>query len=387
MDLFGAEAVYEDDEAQAGGEDSSLAAEPGGEPLPLSPRTTELCLAHGDLEASLLRLFNEGRLPHTLIFAGLEGVGKATLGFRLTRFLLSQEGEGGGLFGDAPPPATSLAVSREHTAFRQVVSGAHPDFLFIERKMDELRGRKAGTLDVEEVRKIVPFLRLSASNGGWRVVLVDDADTMGRSAQNAILKILEEPPPKTIIILIAHRPGALIPTIRSRAQLYHLSAPAMADFEAVLRHAGQGMLSGPEMKSLYDLAEGSPGRALRLLEEGGLDILGRIIEGFAGYPDYRWSALHALADELARPGADVAFENFAAGMIWLGQNLVRAKARGSGLPAPLQNPVFLSLLERSSLTGLAETQEVLQEHLSKTDHGNLEKREAVLRCYTLWAKK
>lgn len=386
MDLFGAEAVLDDDEVDGFDEPSFASSSlDEGESEPLSPRTNDQCLGHADLEASLLHLFNEGRLPHTLILAGLEGIGKSTFAFRLARFLLSQE-ESGGLFGD-PPPATNLAISRDHTAFRQAASGAHPDFLFIERKLDELRGRKAGTLDVEEVRKIVPFLRLSSTNGGWRVVIVDDADTMGRSSQNAILKILEEPPPKTLIILIAHRAGALIPTIRSRAQIYHLNAPAMADFESILHHAGQGMLSAQEMKSLYDLAEGSPGRALMLLQEGGLEMLGRLIAGFTGYPAYQWSALHALADELARPGADVAFDNFSFGMLWLSQNLVRAKARGGNLPAPLQNPVFLSLLEQASLTELSETLEELQEHLSKTDHSNLEKREAVLRCYAIWARK
>ena len=377
MDLFGAEAVYDEDE----GSDDDFAPTPAAEAVPLSPRTNELCLGHEELEAQLLKLFNENRLPHTLIISGVEGIGKSTLGFRLARFLLSQEGDGGGLFGEAAP-ATTLALSSQNPAFRQVVSGAHPDFLCVERKMDEVKGKKANSLDVEEVRKIVPFLRLSSSNGGWRVVLVDDADTMGRSAQNAILKILEEPPPKTVIILIAHRAGAMIPTIRSRAQNYALKAPTLEVFTAIMRHAGQGALSGQEMESLYTLAEASPGKALRLLEEGGLDLLGRILTTLQSLP--KLSPVHLLAEDLARPGADAQFEGFAQNMLWAARTLTSCKARGAALPLVLQNSFLQNLMEAKDLAWFSELAETLEEHFGKVLGANLERREAVLRCFLLW---
>lgn len=376
MDLFGAEAVYDEDEG-----DDDFASVAPLESVPLSPRSNEVCLGHEALEEQFLKLFNEGHLPHTLILSGVEGIGKATLAFRLARFLLSQEGDGGGLFGEAAP-ATSFALSSQNPAFRQTASGAHPDFLCVERKMDEVKGKKAASLDVEEARKIVPFLRLSSSNGGWRVVLVDDADTMGRSAQNAILKILEEPPPKTVIILIAHRAGALIPTIRSRAQNYALKAPAPDVFAAILRHAGQGVLSGQEMESLYTLAEASPGKALQLLEEGGLDLLGRILGTLESLP--KLSPVHLLAEDLARPGADAQFEGFVSAMLWMAQKMTAAKARAATLPVVLQTAWLQSLYADKNLAWFSELSAALEDHLRKVLGANLERREAVLRCFLLW---
>lgn len=373
MDLFGAEPVYEEEIEEFA---------PPVETPPSSPRTMRVCLGHEGQELQILKLFNDNHMPHALIFAGLEGIGKSTLGFRLARFLLAQEAEGG-MF--APPPPQTLDISPEHPASRKVASGAHPDFLSIERKVDEAKGKKAGTLDIAEIRKIVPFLRLSSSDGGWRVVLVDDADMMGRGAQNAILKILEEPPPKTLIILIAHRPGALIPTIRSRARTMLFKPPAFEHFEQILHILGQSSLNMQEMKTLYTLAEASPGKALFLLEEGGLDILSRLLESFAPWPNWRWSDLHKLAENLGRSGADTQFESFSGSMLWIAQSLVKAKARGTMLSGPLQTPVFQSILEHYSLNKLSDIAQTLQDHLSKTDYANLEKREAVLRCFSIWA--
>lgn len=377
MDLFGAEPTYQDDEDEA--EDFAAPVETP----PSSPRTMRICLGHEALEAQLLTLYNDNHLPHALIFAGLEGIGKSTMGFRIARFLLAQEA-GGGMF--APPIPETFDISPEHPAARQIASGAHPDFLCVERKVDEAKGKKAGTLDVAEIRKIVPFLRLSSSDGGWRVVLVDDADMMGRGAQNAILKILEEPPPKTLIILIAHRPGALIPTIRSRARTLLFKSPSFENFEKILHVLGQSSLNLQEMKTLYNLAEASPGKALFLLEEGGLDILGRILESFTPWPNWVWSGIHRLAEDLGRSGADTQFESFSASMLWIAQSLVKTKAREGLLSGPLQTPVFQAMLERYSLTELSDIAQTLQDHLAKTDFANLEKREAVLRCFSIWSR-
>lgn len=383
MDLFGAEAKYDDEDD--GSEEFFDTPAVDLETPPLSPRTALHVQGHTDQEARLLRLYNEKRLPHALIFAGVEGIGKSTLAFRFARFLLAQGGEGDSLFGE-PPPTENLDISADHPAFRKIAGGAHPDFLSIERAVDDAKGKKASSLDVAEIRKIVPFLRMRSTDGGWRVVLVDDADMMNRSSQNAILKILEEPPEKTLIILIAHRIGALIPTIRSRAQTLLLRPLSQAHFEDVLRAHGQGHLSATEMASLYTLSAASPGKALMLLEEGGLDNLARIIETFQSWPDFRWSDIHALAEEFGRYGNDNGFDSFARNMRWVAETLLRTKARGMAPEGPLSMRVFQEILERYSLEKLSETQSNLNEHLNAVEFGNLEKREAVLRSFAFWVK-
>src|SRR5262249_28907087 len=152
-----------------------------------------------------------------------------------------------------------------------------------------------GEVVIDEVRRVAPFLRLTASQGGWRVVIVDDADTMNRNSQNALLKILEELPPKTLLILIAHRAGTLTPTIRSRCRLVTLQSPYIATFGKLLR-MGQPDLSDTAVNVLYGIACGSTGQGLRLAKEGGLEAVARVMTLLEGWPRWDWKEIHVLAD-------------------------------------------------------------------------------------------
>lgn len=198
---------------------------------------------HGapETEQKLRDLFMSGKPPHALIFAGPEGVGKSTMAYRLARFLLSgkaerppEEEDGGGLFGEelSPLPVPeNLYIAPDDPVFKRVASGGHPDFFVVEKQYDEKKNRVKDSVAVDDVRKVAPFLHMKASyEAGWRVVIIDDADTMTRSAQNAILKILEEPPAKALLILIAHRPGALLPTIHSRSRVMAFPPLTRAQF-------------------------------------------------------------------------------------------------------------------------------------------------------------
>ena len=158
------------------------------------PRHNPDLLAHHAAEQVLLDAWNSGRLPHAWLIGGIPGIGKATLAFRFARFVLSNGEEAtGGLFGD-PPPATSLYVAPSHPVFTRVASNGHADLLTIERPFDDKKGRLKTDIPVDQVRRIAPFLHLTAAEGGWRVVIVDGADRLNTNGQNAILKILEEPP-------------------------------------------------------------------------------------------------------------------------------------------------------------------------------------------------
>ena len=185
----------------------------------LSPaRENLLCFGFGDLEQSLLKAFNADRFPHAIILAGPTGIGKATFAYRVARFLLAQE-PGGGLFGGDVAPAVTMEISAENPVVRRISSGGHADILTVGRVYDEKKKKLSNDIPVDEVRKITPFLRKTSSEGGWRVVIVDDAHHLNRSSQNALLKILEEPPKKTVLILVADQPGRFLPTIRSRCQI------------------------------------------------------------------------------------------------------------------------------------------------------------------------
>lgn len=375
MDLFGediAETLPVSDEEEAGLKE---------------PRFSSFCLGHGVFEKSFLKNFAAGKVPHALIFSGRKGIGKSTMAFRVARFLLkygSRDAAPESLFAEPSSPLPeSLDLDQNDPVFRRVASGGHADLLYVGRSVDERKGKLKNGVDIEAARKIVPFLRLNASGGGWRVVIIDDADTMNRNAQNAILKILEEPPAQTLLILVAHRAGALIPTIRSRAQLMHFSSLSEKSLrELLFKHSPD--LSEVHRKRLVQLADGSIGEALRLLEQGGLEIFEQTGQLLEKAPQWDWVSIHSLADELCRPGAEdsfLAFQEIIQGMM---RKVLHAKARGQAFPDWVAGP-FEHMINHSSLAALSKTCESLQDHFIQVNKANLEKRQAVMGAFSIIA--
>lgn len=336
---------------------------------------------HEAHEAMLLGLFNEGKLPHALIFAGPMGVGKTTMAFRLARFLL-KHGQGDdnqdSLFGDAPPKPTSMSIAMDDPVFSKVAAGGHPDLRFFERPLND-RGVKKGVVDVETVRKIAPFLRMSSADGGWRVVILDEADLMNKNAQNAILKILEEPPAKAMLVLICNRLGAMLPTIRSRCRTIHFSPLAPDTLQTLMKRAAPEATAG-ELKLLAELSDGSMGRALSLHEEKGANTLNTIIDFLTGWPDWNWAKIHPWADNLSRE--DKAYAGFTYIMEWVIQSIARAKATGpKNLPEILQIDGLAPLRDHYSLGQWIEICEKLGAHFTATEQGNLDKRQGVIGAF------
>lgn len=390
MDLFGNDTPEPEDvieEIDAGG----LAPVLADIPVFAHPRQMSRISGHREVEKALLEMYDSGRMPHGLIFSGIEGIGKATMAFRFARFLLKRglppDPNQGGLFGEAdlPPPAQSLEIDPQDRVFSWIASSAHPDLFSIERGFDEDKNRRRNNVDVDEVRKVAPFLRMTASEGGWRIVIVDDADSMNRNAQNALLKILEEPPTNTVLILVAHRLGRMIPTIRSRTRVVNFK-PLPQDVITQELSRLEDAPSGQAGELLSHLSQGSLGRALRYAEGGGLELVDKTLAGFARYPKIDWTYIHKLSEEAGGYGNDAQFELFNETLIWVYENLTRSKARGQAAPVPaLQQEAFGALLRNSSLEHLVKTLENLQSHFEKVKAANLDKRQAVLGAFSLIA--
>ncbi|PWJ20487.1 DNA polymerase III subunit delta' [Jannaschia seohaensis] len=248
------------------------------------PRETARLFGQDAAEATFLDAWNSARLHHGWLLTGPRGVGKATLAWRIARFLLT----------DPPLPAPSLDPPAGHPALPRIAALSEPGLMLLRRPWDEKAKRLKQDITVDEVRRLGGFFGLSA--GGRRVVLVDAADDLNPSAANAILKLLEEPPKRATLLLVAQKPAGLLPTIRSRCRVLRLGRLDGASLAQAVAQAG-GDESG------LALADGSVGAALSL-GAGGAEIYAQLVALFASRQMDRGAA-RRMADACAgRQGSD-----------------------------------------------------------------------------------
>ncbi|MGB3147245.1 MAG: DNA polymerase III subunit delta' [Paracoccaceae bacterium] len=267
------------------------------------PRETERLFGQAAAEASFLDAYNAGHLHHGWLLTGPRGVGKATLAWRIARFLLSQppggDQAGGGLFGDAPPLPATLDIAAGSPVARRILAGAEPGLFHLRRGPNDKGDRLSADIRVDEVRKLRSFLQLSAADGGRRVVIVDSADELNTAAANALLKLLEEPPAGTTLLLVSHQPSALLPTIRSRCRELRMTGLAPDDLALALDAAGAEV---GDPAPLAALAAGSVGEAIRLVNMEGVAAYHSLVRLFSGMPGLDRPAALSLADSVAQRG-------------------------------------------------------------------------------------
>ena len=295
------------------------------------PRETLRLIGHPEAEAAFLDAFNSDRLHHGWMITGPQGVGKATFAWAIARFLLSQPADdGGGLFG-APPPATSLAVDPEHPVARRIAALSEPGLFLLRRGWNDKTGKLRAQITVDEVRKLHGFFSLSAVDGGRRVVIVDSADEMNTQAANALLKMLEEPPARTTILLISHQPSRLLPTIRSRCRELRLRPLDAGTMAQALEQAGADVAENTD--ALAALSGGSVGGAMRLLQLDGLPMYRQLVELMGTMPQMDQHRAIKLAEGLAAKNAETKLELFGTLLDLAFARLARHGALGPALVA------------------------------------------------------
>jgi DNA polymerase-3 subunit delta' len=316
---------------------------------------------HADAAAALEAAARSGRLPHAWLVAGPPGIGKATLGYRFARWLLA-----GGAERPAEPGAPPLNLPPEHPVFRRIVAGGHADFVALRPEAGD--GVKR-TIRVDPVRKAIHSLSLTPAEGGWRFVLVDQAESMRPEAANALLKTLEEPPPRAVLMLTTAAPDRLLPTIRSRCRRLQLAPLAPAEMDAVLRRQRPEMPDADRGR-LAVMAEGSPGRALALAEGEGLAIqalVDEVLAGLAAGDRRRW---HGIGDAVAAKRDGSAFVTFMALLRREISAATRRAARGEGAW-----PAWLALRSLAEWSTLWDS---LGRLAAETDGLSLDRKQAVL---------
>jgi DNA polymerase III subunit delta' len=322
------------------------------------PRANPLLLGHEPAEATLLEALRSGRMHHAWLITGPDGVGKATLAYRFARRLLA-----------GMPDTDSLVLDPLHPVFRRVAAGSHADLLTVERLYDEKRKRMRTQIAVDDVRRISNFMSLTPAEGGWRVVVVDGAEELNQNSANALLKVLEEPPPRAVLLLACAAPGRLLPTIRSRCRRLRLDPLGPEPMDRLLATYLPD-LSTDERGRLATVADGSPGRALTLAEEEGLAIAGLVDEVLAALPGLKATRAYAVADTLGRN--ENAFTNFMdllrAGIASAVRDVVRGRA----------DPEQSRLIGLRPLDAWGDVWHALTRLQDETERFALDKRQAIV---------
>jgi len=260
----------------------------------LPPRATSTLFGHAEAEATLLAAYRGGRVPHAFLLIGQRGIGKATLAYRMARFVLAHPDPA----APAVHAATSLAVDPENPVARRIAAKAHADLLVLERTENE-KGVLRQQIAVEDVRRTVPFFGATAGEGGWRITIVDAVDELNRFGANALLKVLEEPPEKAMLFLVCHSAARVLPTLRSRCSVMMLRPLAEADVAGALAAAMQLPADDPHIMAAAGAADGSVARAAAFLDEDALELRQRALDELDRLPTLNPDALHALGDALA----------------------------------------------------------------------------------------
>jgi len=257
-------------------------------------------IGHESIEASFLDAYRSGRMPHAWILAGLEGIGKAGFALRAARFLLANPDASSASVNQAQ----TLDVSSDNSAARRVAARAHTDLFFLESESDGEKKTKSGAIPVEDVRKMLGFFSSTAGEGGWKIAIIDSLDDLKSSAANALLKMLEEPPPRSLFLMVSHNPGRLLPTIRSRCHMVRFKP--LSESEIVTALSSHSSITDQKlMKDAARRGVGSVKRAMTYLDAERMAMVHDIEATLARLPNLDRKHLLAMADHFAKKdGAD-----------------------------------------------------------------------------------
>jgi DNA polymerase III subunit delta' len=318
-------------------------------------------------ERTLIEAYRSGRMHHGWLIGGPKGIGKATLAYRFARFAFANPDPAAADVTAAP----DLSVPTGHPAFRRVANRAHPNLLALERPFNEETKRYRTELTVPEIRRTVSFFGSTSGEPGWRIAIVDPADDMNPNAANALLKVLEEPPARSLFFLICHAPGRLLPTIRSRTRRLELAPlPPEAIVTALRDRAGEG--AGADLGLAARLAEGSLRRAILLVEEGGIETYRAMTALLARLPALAVADLHAFADSVTGRGADDAYHGFLDLLRdWLGRRVRRE-------PEPAAGSTVSAVVATVPLARWAEVWEKVERSAADAEEYNLDRKQVVL---------
>ena len=337
---------------------------------PALPHPTQHQTVHGHAAAvrAMLDAYRSDRLHHAWLIGGPKGIGKATLAWHFARFILANS-----VTARSPGvSAESLAVPPDAPAARQLSAGSHGNLVVLERQWNEKTKKPYSEIRVDDVRNALGLFQRASASGGYRICIIDSAEDLNRSSANALLKVIEEPPPRSLFLIVAHRPGQTMPTLVSRARRLILPGLSDAEVVAALRGLGEpwGGFDETRLDAAAKRARGSVSEALRLLEEDALDLdqaVGALLDRL---PNVDWRGVHRVADRIGMSSEQ--FETVLGRIYdWLDACL-HARAGQRASPGTLMR--------------LAESWEAIRAKAREADVLNLDKRPVLLSVFDQLAR-
>jgi DNA polymerase-3 subunit delta' len=331
------------------------------------PRETTDLFGHRAAETALLDAYRSGRMPHAWLIGGAQGIGKATLAYRMARFVLAHRNP----LAPSVQRAETLAVDPSEPVARQIAAEAHGGLLVLERGLND-RGVLRTVITVDETRQTISFFGSTAAVEGWRVCIVDTVDELNPNAANALLKILEEPPKQSLFLLVSHAPARALPTILSRCRKLPLRPLSSKDVIRAAARATDREIDDPALSEAAAASEGSVSRALTLLGGDALKLQQRTAALLATLPRVDPRELHALGESLGISDR-VALAAFIDGVErWVGERLHADEANANAnLPR---------------LARLAEVWEKIARAARDTAEYNLERKPLVFSVFGMLAE-
>ena len=324
-----------------------------------APLLQPYLFGHAAMRENWLQAFAEQKLHHGLIISGPKGVGKATLAYQFLKDIFS------------------IGKNRDQVV-KQLEAGSFPGLLTIERLYDEKRQRYFGDITVDAIEPIFSFLRLSQIDDGYRAIVIDGADTMNRNAQNAILKLLEEPPRKVFFMLLTEQAGLMLPTIRSRCMSYALAPLDRATFGEGFNILSPGT-SDAETEALYQLSNGALGQALRWQKDDILSLYGELLSALQALSNGQSQPAMKWAETYAPAAQESAYDMLETLMQQRMRDIARARHTGSSVNALHDGEqAMLSFWATQPADRALKACQVLQSLFSQTDRSHLDRKLTLL---------
>ena len=340
-----------------------MASETGSEPDRLEnaphPREQIALFGHEAAERAFLEAVGGGRLHHAWLIGGPEGVGKATLAYRMARFLLAQPRAGA--------PASTLEVAKDHPVQRLIAAQSHPNLAVLRRAAATDKKAASTTIPVDAVRRAMGLFTSTAADGGYRVCIVDSADDLLAASANALLKMVEEPPPRSIFLIVSHAPQRVLPTIRSRCRRLTLRPLAPDDVRRAVSSLGPPWTQQPPdaLAEAIAMGEGSVRRTLEMLDETKIRLVRDVSAALRALPHVDAKAVLSLSEILARKDGEEAYAlTLDTVLRWAGDE-IRGKA----------------VLGVARLAPLAEACEKVARAAQEADEYNLDRRPLVISMF------